>query len=314
MKNILLTIAAALLVGCGESQQSEAKPVEPVAEVPARPSAPPVEAKPVEPVAEESRTRQPKKLSEIDYDLLTAAKNGNINDVKSSLAAGANINAIAWRFDRGRTPLNQAVTYKHTNVVEYLINIGADINQLDKYGESPVGMAIRYKDYTVTKMLIDAGANVNISEKNGKKPIHFSVDMELMEITKLLIATGVNVNTKTKKSIGALTALHLACKKGSIKFSKLLIEAGADIEQKNSKLIGSWAPIHEASYRNHKLIVELLISKGANVNIQSSGFSNNFGQQPILTPLDVAKRFPEIADLLRKHGGKTGEELKAEEK
>ena len=32
------------------------------------------------------------------------------------------------------------------------------------------------------------------------------------------------------------------------------------------------------------------------------------------TPLDKAKRHPEIADLLRKHGGKTGEELKAEGK
>ena len=32
------------------------------------------------------------------------------------------------------------------------------------------------------------------------------------------------------------------------------------------------------------------------------------------TPLDQAKRHPEIANLLRKHGGKTGEELKAEGK
>ena len=32
------------------------------------------------------------------------------------------------------------------------------------------------------------------------------------------------------------------------------------------------------------------------------------------TALDMTKRHPEIADLLRKHGGKTGEELKAEGK
>jgi hypothetical protein len=30
------------------------------------------------------------------------------------------------------------------------------------------------------------------------------------------------------------------------------------------------------------------------------------------TPLDFAKPYPKTADLLRKHGGKTGEELKAE--
>jgi len=32
------------------------------------------------------------------------------------------------------------------------------------------------------------------------------------------------------------------------------------------------------------------------------------------TALDRAKQHPEIADLIRKHGGKTGEELKAEGK
>jgi len=32
------------------------------------------------------------------------------------------------------------------------------------------------------------------------------------------------------------------------------------------------------------------------------------------TPLDKAEDYSEIADLLRKHGGKTSEELKAEDK
>jgi len=57
MKSQLIAIVAALLVvGCGESEQSapQAEPVEPVAEVPAQPSSPPPEAKPVKPVAEAS--------------------------------------------------------------------------------------------------------------------------------------------------------------------------------------------------------------------------------------------------------------------
>ena len=53
----------------------------------------------------------------------------------------------------------------------------------------------------------------------------------------------------------------------------------------------------------HKEIAELLIAKGANVNAM-----NKEGR----TPLDSADG--EVAALLRKHGGKTGEELKAEGK
>ena len=47
------------------------------------------------------------------------------------------------------------------------------------------------------------------------------------------------------------------------------------------------------------------IADGADVNAK-----NNGGE----TPLDKAKKNPKITDLLRKHGGKTGEELKAEGK
>ena len=57
----------------------------------------------------------------------------------------------------------------------------------------------------------------------------------------------------------------------------------------------------------HKEIAELLIIKGANVNAKLATDE---------TPLDNAINhgYPETANLLRKHGGKTGEELKAEGK
>jgi len=65
--------------------------------------------------------------------------------------------------------------------------------------------------------------------------------------------------------------------------------------------------LHYAAIKGHKEIAELLIANGVDVNPKS-----DYGG----TPLDVAisRNRTELADLLRKHGGKTGEELKAEGK
>jgi ankyrin repeat protein len=66
-------------------------------------------------------------------------------------------------------------------------------------------------------------------------------------------------------------------------------------------------PLHRAASKVHKEIAERLIAKGADVNAKDKN-----GR----TPLDWAVNWnhPETADLLRKHGGKTAEELKAEGK
>ena len=75
--------------------------------------------------------------------------------------------------------------------------------------------------------------------------------------------------------------------------------------------------MHYAAANGHKEIAELLITKGADVNAKEED-----GGTPLDGALEIndwhapedkaAKK--EIADLLRKHGGKTGEELKAEGK
>ena len=91
-----------------------------------------------------------------------------------------------------------------------------------------------------------------------------------------------------------------AAEQGNIEVVKQHLSAGADV---NVQDFDGWTPLHWAAMEGHKKIAELLITNGADVNtIDVDG----------KTPLDYAKG--EIADLLRKHGGKTGEELKAEGK
>ena len=70
-------------------------------------------------------------------------------------------------------------------------------------------------------------------------------------------------------------------------------------------------PLHLAAYSGLKEIVELLIANGANMNAKID--AGKWKGQTSLS-LAIQNNQTEIADLLRKHGGKTGEELKVEGK
>ena len=103
---------------------------------------------------------------------------------------------------------------------------------------------------------------------------------------------------------GSSVDIHQAVFDGNIEAVKQYLAAGGDV---NAKGRTEWTPLQVAANKGHKEIAELLIAKGADVNTKDL-----HGR----TPLDATTVFnkTETANLLRKHGGKTGEELKAEGK
>ena len=120
-----------------------------------------------------------------------------------------------------------------------------------------------------------------------------------IEAAKQAIAAGADVNAKDKYG---WTPLHSAAFNGHKEIVELLIDNGADLDAKN--ILGV-TPLHYAANQGHTEIVELLIAKGADVNAIAGQHMDH------ATPLDWAIKYKrnETADLLRKHGGKTGEEL-----
>ena len=112
---------------------------------------------------------------------------------------------------------------------------------------------------------------------------------------------------------------------GNIEAVKQHLAAGVDVNGWGDK--GNEAtPLYYAAQSGHKEIAELLIANDADVNLRSGMIikteDGDAGEQMAQksmnnrTPLDMAILFDhtEIADLLRKHGGKTAKELKAEGK
>ena len=138
--------------------------------------------------------------------------------------------------------------------------------------------------------------------------IHQAVFDGNIEAVKQHLDTGAEVDAKDDKFVG--TFLHWAAAGGQNEIVELLIAKGADVNATDGD---GDTPLHLAGNSTAtKEIAELLISKGAGVNAMNlSPPGRRIGG---MTPLDMATlgNRTEIAALLRKHGGKSGAELKAE--
>ena len=113
---------------------------------------------------------------------------------------------------------------------------------------------------------------------------------------------------------GPTVSIHEAAEKGNLKAVKQHLADGTDVNVKDSATGVDWTSLHYSALHGHKEITKLLI-EGADVNATEAT-----GTHKGMTPLDQAidpdnpNASARKADLLRKHGGKTAEELKVEGK
>ena len=178
---------------------------------------------------------QPQFVTEIAEDvkpissLHEAAKAGNIDQIKSLIKKGANINSLAS--DTGMmTPLHEAAIAGHKDVVEILLDHGARVDALDNMALTPLHCAAKNGHTDIAGLLIERGANVS------------------------------------SKDLFSATALHNASQKGHREIMELLIAKGADVNAKNYR---GRSPLDVVGYRNHREIAKLLAANGTKTTGQS---------------------------------------------
>ena len=133
-------------------------------------------------------------------------------------------------------------------------------------------------------------------------PIHDAAKNNNLAGVQAELDKGVDVN---KPDLGGfkLTPLHWVISKG---VAELLISEGADV---NAITLEGSTPLHFAAWNGYKEVAEILIDNGADLNV----INNELAGTPFITALDwaIQQGRTETADLLRKHGGMTVEELRA---
>jgi ankyrin repeat protein len=198
-----------------------------------------------------------------------------------------------------RTPLHEAAMEGHREIVELLISKDADVNVKSADGTTPLHFAARHNG--IAELLIDKGADVNAKGWKGLTPLHEAASNGHKEIAEQLIAKGADVHALDDNE---RNSLFYAAWGGHKEVAELLIAKGGDVNAKDER---GWTALHAVAYFGHKDMAELLIANGANVNAKYVD-----GQTPLnwaIQSMPFPKGHPEIADLLREHGGKTSEEL-----
>ena len=87
--------------------------------------------------------------------------------------------------------------------------------------------------------------------------------------------------------------------RGNTELIKQLLAEGMDVDVTDKE---GMTALYRAAHNDQKETVSLLLNEGANVNIR-----DKFGNKPLDATLNDS-----IANMLRKHGGKTGQELESE--
>jgi ankyrin repeat protein len=90
--------------------------------------------------------------------LEVAAECGQEQMVEWLLEAGADVN---YRYRRHWAALHGACYFGRTAIVKTLMEAGSDINMILEDGRTPLWMALRAKEYEIVKLLIDAGAKLS---------------------------------------------------------------------------------------------------------------------------------------------------------
>jgi ankyrin repeat protein len=227
--------------------------------------------------------------------LMTAARTGSVEAVKALLVHGANVNAKNTL--HGQTALMWAVANQHADIVQTLIETGADIHARSNVSRVFVSKANRYGGVTNAAAPDRAVANV---EQGGSTALLFAARQGDLASARFLLAAGANVNDAEADGISALV---MAAHSGQGALAAWLLDNGADPNAAGA----GYTALHAAVLRADLDLLKALLTHAANPNARLAKgtpvrrYSKDFAFNETwlgATPFWLAARFGEL-ELMR---------------
>lgn len=160
--------------------------------------------------------------------LAVASLKGQRAAAKLLLAHGAELNPSSNRCSS--SPLHQACRNNDIDMVQFLLQQGAQVDIVDSYKVTPIMYASKYSSAKLVSLLLKHKPDLDAVSFINATAIHWSIWPGKPEITELLLSAKANPN---HEMADGNTALHCAVLAGSIEMCKVLLKYGADPLRRN---------------------------------------------------------------------------------
>ncbi|KAL3930756.1 MAG: hypothetical protein SGPRY_001400, partial [Prymnesium sp.] len=178
---------------------------------------------------------------------------GKLDAVRNRLTAQPEL-LFFKDYDR-RSALHVSASEGKLDVVQLLLDLGANPNQSDRWGGSPLDDAQRQRYPDLAKLIRQRGGRTGVKD-HGIALITAAANGAEAEVLQLL-DDGARVESIDYDSRGPL---HLAASEGHTEVVKLLVKRGADVSAEDR---WSSTPLDEAERRGNEDCVSVLKEAGA---------------------------------------------------
>lgn len=166
--------------------------------------------------------------------LMAAVAAEDVARIRELLGRGAHVNFQEPKW--GWSPLHSAVQRDQPDIVELLLQHGADPGLRKRNGATPLIVAGLQGNVRVLQLLLARGADVNECDAHGFTALMEAAGNGRVEALRFLHQRGARVNlaretTREQQALGkgGATALMDAAEKGHVEAARALLEMGADV-------------------------------------------------------------------------------------